>query len=228
MTNVLVVGAHPDDEVLGAGGTIARHVAAGDSVHLLLLADGEASRTESGREDQIAEQIRMRQGCARRAADVLGAASLEFGGFPDNRMDQVGLLDVTQRVEEAVGMYCPETVYTHHGGDLNIDHQVTRRSVMTACRPLPGGSVRRILSFEVLSSTEWGLPEYEMFRPTYFVDIEKFLETKMRAIECYDSELRDPPHPRSEDGINVLARMRGLSAGLSAAEAFVLERGIEG
>ncbi len=221
---VLVVAAHPDDEVIGCGGTTARHAATDDSVHILILADGVTARAG---EESSAAQVEARAEAARAAARVLGAEPPRFAGFPDNRLDSVPLLDVVKTVEAVVGEVRPSIVYTHHGGDLNVDHRIVHQAVVTACRPLPETPVRSLYAFETVSSTEWA-PETlgQSFRPTRFVDIATHLDRKLQALESYTSEMRSFPHPRSRENVVALARHRGACAGIAAAEAFMVIREI--
>jgi LmbE family N-acetylglucosaminyl deacetylase len=217
---VLVVAAHPDDEVLGAGGTIARHVDAGDQVSVLICATGLASRGAMLQADL--DKLRT---SARTAAAVLGAEAPIFLDFPDNAMDSVPLLDVVKAVQDVVDRRRPETIYTHHAGDLNIDHGIVARAVVTAARSLPGHSYRSIYAFETLSSTEWAPAALTApFAPSHFVDISAQLDRKTKAMKAYESELRDYPHPRSIEGIRALAGVRGSTAGFAAAEAFMVLR----
>lgn len=220
---VLVLAAHPDDEILGCGATMARHVAAGDDVHILIVASGAASRNPS----DLQENILALQDAAASAAEVLGAQPPAFLGLPDNRLDSLPLLDIVQAVEGVINNIEPTIIYTHHQGDLNIDHRLVSQAAMTACRPLPGATIRAIYAFETVSSTEWGrhIPGPE-FTPNHFVDIEGYLATKMKALECYEMEMRAFPHPRSYRAVEAHAVVRGSSAGLMAAEAFVQVRNI--
>ena len=220
MTSVLVVAAHPDDEALGCGGTIARHVAAGDEVSCVFLADGATSR--NSRED-----VSAREQQARCAANVLGIGELYFAHFADNRMDAVALLDVVQTIEEIIAQLTPEIVYTHHGGDLNVDHRITHQAVLTACRPQPNHPVRAVYGFEIPSSTEWAPPgSLPVFTPMRFVDISAHLTQKREALECYADEMRPWPHARSYEAVEALCRVRGASVGVKAAEAFTVIREI--
>lgn len=140
-------------------------------------------------------------------------------------MDGVDLLDVVKHVEELIASIDPRIIYTHHIGDVNIDHMMTQRAVLTACRPLPGSNVETILAFETVSSTEWMPPASgSAFAPNWFVDITDMLDKKLEALGAYESEMRDWPHPRSLKAVEHLARWRGASAGVEAAEAFVLLR----
>lgn len=225
MTTVLVVAAHPDDELLGCAGTLARHAAEGDRVAIAILAEGATSRSDPAqREHHAAELERLRQ-AARAAAEAIGAEMPEFFGLPDNRMDGEVLLNVVQRLEATIARVRPDIVYTHHRGDVNVDHDVTHRAVITACRPLPGHSVTRILAFETVSSTEWMSPASAApFAPNWFVDVSAHIDTKLAALRCYDAEMRPFPHPRSYQAVEHLARWRGASAGFAAAEAFMLVR----
>jgi LmbE family N-acetylglucosaminyl deacetylase len=221
MAPVLVVSAHPDDEALGAGGTIARHVAGGDEVHLLFLTDGVGAR---GRDEQAA---RRRASAANRAAAILGAQPPSFLSFPDNRLDGVDRLDIVQAIERTVAELKPAVVYTHHAGDLNVDHAICHHAVLTACRPMPQASVRRIYAMEIPSATEWASPSGLPFVPTRFVDIAPAWDKKRTALEAYREEMRAFPHPRSLEAIEALARWRGATAGLALAEAFAVLRDVE-
>lgn len=225
MKSVLVVAAHPDDETLGCGGTMARLAAEGWAVHILILAEGATSRDEMRQREARSAELSELEVCARRAADIVGAASLELDAFPDNRMDSVDLLDVVKRIESAIALHCPERLYTHGSHDVNIDHRVVHDAVIAASRPKPGGCVRELYFFEVLSSTEWRPPSSApQFAPCYFVDITLYLEAKVDALEAYTPELLDFPHPRSSEAVRALARYRGASIGAHAAEAFEVGR----
>ena len=218
--SVLVVAAHPDDEVLGIGGTVAQHAANGDSVHLLIVAEGAMSRPD-GSADEVA---RLKE-AANAAADILGAASVRMLGLPDNRLDTVPLLDIVRNIEEIGDTVAPRVVYTHHAFDLNVDHRIVNQAVRTAFRPLPGSTVTDLLAFETVSSTEWGGAHAgEQFLPQQFVDIAAQLDTKLRALEAYSAEMRDFPHARSMEAVRAMAAFRGSQAGCRAAEAFQVIR----
>lgn len=226
---VLVVAAHPDDEALGCGGAIARHAAKGDGVHVVFMADGIGAREKGVVEKQTEREKAARRKMAQAAAVALGARPPRFLDFPDNRMDSVPLLDVVRALEPLIGEINPAVIYTHHAGDLNIDHKITCRAVMTACRPLPGSQVREIYGFEVLSSTEWGVPgQDEAFRPARYTALDKScLDRKMKALRCYAAEMHDFPHARSYKAAAALAELRGAQAGLPTAEAFTVLRLVE-
>ena len=218
--NILVVAAHPDDEVLGAGATIARHAGAGDKVTVLILASGLDSRGAAS-----ADQHRALRHQAEKAAALLGTSDLRFAGFPDNRMDTVALLDVVKTIEEIAARIGPEIVYTHHARDLNVDHEITARAVATAFRPVPRTATKRIFAFDVPSATDWN-PSAAPFAPAVFVDAAATLETKLKAMECYEGELRPFPHARSLEAIRARAVAWGTHVGLAAAEPFELLREI--
>ncbi|MNX53250.1 1D-myo-inositol 2-acetamido-2-deoxy-alpha-D-glucopyranoside deacetylase [compost metagenome] len=222
---VLVVAAHPDDEVLGCGATIAKHARAGDRVHVIIMAEGltsrEARRDRAGQQEALSELARA----AHRANQILSVASLELLDFPDNRMDSCDRLDVIKVVEQAVSEHRPRLVYTHHAGDVNIDHRRIHEAVVTACRPMPGGCVETLLFFEVPSSTEWQPPHSAPpFLPNWFEPVEETLAIKQEALRAYHSEMRAWPHARSYEAVEHLARWRGASVGVEAAEAFMLGR----
>ena len=223
---VVVIAAHPDDEVLGCGGTLARMASEGRAVHVLLMADGESSRV-SGSSWIDPAQLAARNAAAEAACAILGCTSVEILALPDNRLDGLELLDVVKLIEAFVQRYQPSTVFTHHSGDVNVDHRVVHEAVLAACRPQPGHPVRELLFFEVPSSTEWRPPAFgETFSPNWFVDITETMATKLEALRAYESELRDFPHPRSLKGVTALAQWRGVTVGVEAAEAFVLGRAI--
>lgn len=219
---ILVIAAHPDDEVLGCGGTIARHVAEGDLVQIVFMTDGVAARGFD-----YSSQLRGRKQSRDDALDALGVAASYALDFPDNGMDNVPLLEVVKALETIIEEVKPERVYTHHHGDLNIDHRVTHQATMTACRPIPGCTVREILAFEVLSSTEWNTAGVASFEPNLFVDISNYLPKKLEALAAYDVEMRPAPHSRSVAHIDTLAKHRGYTVGLTAAEAFEVIRVLE-
>lgn len=224
--NVLLIAAHPDDEVLGCGGTIARYAAEGAAVSILILANGLSSRADY---DPVrdAPLMKLHHERAERAARLLGAREVVLAGFPDQKMDTVPLLEITQRIEREIARVEPEVVFTHHGGDLNLDHVITFRATMTATRPMAGRPVKRLYSYEVGSSTEWSFQQFApAFHPTTFVDIAAHLETKIAAMQVYESEARAFPHPRSPEALRAQAQFRGAASGLLAAEAFCCVREI--
>ena len=223
MHPVLVVAAHPDDEILGCGGTLAAHAAKGDMVHVLIVAEGATSRDDHRYPESREPDLAGLQAAASRAAAVIGAREPRMLGLPDNRLDSLPLLDIIKPIEAIVEAVAPEIVYTHHAGDLNVDHRIIHQAVVTACRPVPESPVSGIYAFETVSSTEWQTAG-EAFRPQRWVDIEPFLGSKLRALEAYEAEMRPFPHARSREAVKALARTRGAAAGLNAAECFMVVR----
>ncbi len=218
---ILVIAAHADDEALGCGGTIARHVIEGDIVHAVFLADGVSSRL--GIESS---ELNERMAASEKARQILGITSNTYLGLPDNRLDSLALIEVIQQLEPIIKKLQPDIVYTHHHGDLNVDHRITHQAVLTVCRPMPGSCVQAIYAFEVMSSTEWATPAAEPFLPNHYVEISNFLNTKMEALRSYAKEMCATPHSRSMENLIHLASYRGNSVGVSAAEAFVTVRSV--
>lgn len=220
---ILLIAAHPDDEVLGCGGTIAKHVMQGDEVYCLILGEGVTSRYSQREEAEV--ELKQLKSEAEEAAKILGIKEVFFRDFPDNRFDAVPLLTIVKAVEEVKEEIKPSIIYTHHHGDLNIDHQITFQAVLTACRPVKDEIVREIYSFEVPSSTEWNSPHANnYFMPTVFVDISQTFDKKIAALKAYQGEIREYPHPRSPEALRAIAMRWGSAVGCQAAEAFELIR----
>ena len=222
---ILVIAAHPDDEVLGCGGTIARHADTGDQVNVLIMAEGATSRQLQRDRVQASEELSALEEAAKTAGTILGAAGVELLNLPDNRLDSLDRLDLIKQIENRICCYQPEVIYVHHAGDVNVDHRRLHEAVTTACRPTPGQLVRRILSYEVASSSEWQPPgSGPAFTPNWFVDISGQWNRKREALLAYASEMRAWPHARSLEALEHLARWRGAQVGVEAAEAFFLLR----
>lgn len=228
MKKVLVIAAHPDDEVLGCGGTMARHVIQGDKVKSIILAEGITSRDLTRNRDIHNEEFEILHKAALKANEILGVSNVQLLDFPDNRMDGLDLLDIVKKVEEIINEYKPDIIYTHHIGDVNIDHQQIHRAVLTAVRPIPGNHrVQDLLFFETASSTEWMTRgSAPSFQPDWYVNISETLDKKLKALEAYEYEMRDWPHARSIKALEHLSRWRGSNIGVEAAEAFMLGRKI--
>lgn len=218
---VLVVAAHSDDEALGCGGTIARHVADKDTVHVIFLTNGVGARGIKA----VDHHISKRRQAAERALAILGVTSFSHFDFPDNSLDKLVLLDVIKTIEPVINDFKPDTIYTHFAHDLNIDHRICHQAVLTAARPQPNHTVRAIYEFEVPSSTEWSFSDVT-FHPQHFVDISHYFATKLLAVSEYAEELRPAPHPRSDVSLEALARWRGATVGCAMAEAFRVVRQI--
>ncbi|MFZ0862832.1 MAG: GNAT family N-acetyltransferase [Candidatus Sulfotelmatobacter sp.] len=224
--SVLVIAAHPDDEVLGCGGTMARLRADGHDVKIAILGEGMTSRYRTREEADRSLLCNLREH-SRRAADVLGVKDLFLYDLPDNRFDTLPILDVVKIVEELVEKHAPHTIFTHGCADLNVDHHVTHRAVLTATRPIEGHSVRNLYAFEIPSSTDWSFHRLVPgFEPNTFFNIESTIDVKKRAMACYETEVQEFPHPRSLEGLEVVARRWGTVVGCKAAEAFELVRSV--
>jgi len=225
--NYLVIAAHPDDEVLGAGGSMVKWAKSGSKVNVLIMAEGATSRHDNRDRNLCKNNLNLLNDAALEAAKILGIEYVELMDFPDNRMDSLNLIDIIKPIEKKIKELKPNVVVTHHPGDLNIDHIVINQAVLTACRPQPGSTVKRILTFEVPSSTEWQTTTINKpFDPNWFVDITESIEVKKNALSAYKSEMRNWPHARSIKAVEHLARWRGSTIGTEAAEAFMLIREI--
>jgi len=223
--SILVVAAHPDDEVLGCGGTLAKYAARGARVQIAFLADGISSR-DANLKTNLPE-LEQRRAAASAACNILGVNTPIFADFPDNQLDSISMLKITQTVEKWIAEYHPSILLSHHVGDVNVDHQLAHKAVVTACRPQPGHPVKTLLFFEIASSTEWQPPGSAIqFAPNWFEDITKTFDQRQRALDCYATEMRPSPHPRSIESVAALAHWRGATIGVAAAEAFVLGRQI--
>ena len=229
--NILIVVAHPDDEVLGMGATILRHATQGDKITVAYLATGITSRYdsnyqnvrsyESNKKQQLntKSQIDELRKDAKKACNILKVKKNIFFDFPDNEMDTVPLLKIVKTVEKLIKEIKPDRIYTSHYGDLNVDHRVVFEAVLTACRPV-GSSVKEIICFEILSSTEWAFPYFQ----NYFINIKNQLTKKINAMQAYKNEIRKFPHPRSVENIKNSAHKWGTISGFHAAEAFEVIR----
>jgi len=218
--NVLIVAAHPDDEVLGCGGVTVRHVERGDRVYVVVVTRGFPEIFSP----EIDEEDRQH---AREAHEILGGAGIFFLDFPAPRLDTVPGHELADALREVIFSVNANVIYTPFGGDLHTDHKATYLATLVASRPVNHCPVRRLLCYETLSETDWASPlDDSAFKPTVFVDISDVLERKLQALACFRNELKQPPHPRSLRAIEALARVRGSTAGLMAAEAFMLVREI--
>ena len=222
---ILIIAAHPDDEVLGCGGTIAKYSEQGAETYCLFLGKGKASRFQRSEEiKELKEEQIILEKEAQRASEVLGFSEIFFEDFPDQKYDTVPLLDIVRAIERIKEKVKPEIIFTHYIGDLNLDHQITLRTTLTASRPLQGERVRKIYSFEIPSSTEWG---ESSFKPNVFVDIKETFDKKVEALKAYKSEVREYPHPRSPKGLEIIARRWGIAVGKELVEPFELIRKIK-
>lgn len=223
---ILVIAAHPDDEVLGCGGTIAKHIKLGDKVYCLFLGKGKSSRNFKNESYLKKEQAILKKE-AEKAAKILGISKTFFENFPDQQYDTIPFLKIVKSIEKIKNKIKPEIVFTHHQGDLNLDHQITFKAVLTACRPLRNETVKELYSFEIPSSTEWGIPKKKnYFMPNFFIDVSDTFNKKIEALEAYKSEIRKYPHPRSLKSVEIIARRWGTIVEKELVESFEIIRKI--
>jgi LmbE family N-acetylglucosaminyl deacetylase len=224
MKKILIVAAHPDDEVLGCGGTAVKLVQSGHEIYTLILGEGKTSRYKDGK-TEFSDELKELNKEISLANKVVGAKEVFIRSLPDNAFDSVPLLEIVKEIEAIIEQVKPYVIFTHHAGDLNIDHQLTHRAVLTAARPMKDQCVKEIYAFEVPSSTEWNSFSRETaFIPNVFVDITETIDTKVSAMTEYKSELRKYPHPRSLLHIKELAKINGTKVGLEYSENFILIR----
>lgn len=225
---ILIIAAHPDDEVLGCGGIIAKENDNGNVVKVVIMATGKSSRyNEQLPNTNIQNEIDKLYQESKEALGILGVdyENIIYGNFPDQRLDTIPMLDLIHFLKHIIQDYKPDIVYTHHSEDYNIDHRIVYDATVFTCRPYHGEHYpSELYSFEVLSSTEWAYHGKEPFKPNVFVYIKDQIERKKRAIIAYNSELKDYPHPRSERGVENLAMKRGNEVSQEYAEAFELIR----
>ncbi|MBU4376259.1 MAG: PIG-L family deacetylase [Candidatus Omnitrophica bacterium] len=214
---ILVIAAHPDDEILGCGGTVARLINEGHEAYALILGEGITSRYAKG-SNRMEKDLKALRSSIERANRVIGVKKVYPLNFPDNRFDAVPTLDIVKNIEAVKNRVKPQIIFTHHWRDLNIDHRITFNAVLTACRPVEEETVSEIYSFEIPSSTEWNYPY--TFAPNLFVDITMTMKKKLAAVKCYTTELRKFPHPRSPRAIETQAAKWGSVASRKYAEAF--------
>ena len=215
---ILVVAAHPDDEILGCGGTVARLIREKHEAYVLVLGEGVTSRGEERNKKSNAAALQKLKREARMANSIIGVKDVIIKGLPDNRFDTMPFLDVVKLVEKVKKEIKPAVIFTHYRNDLNIDHRITCEAVLTATRPMPGECVKKIYSFEVLSSTEYSYPL--TFSPDTFFDITDTIKLKLKAFAEYKSEICKYPHPRSVEGVELSAKTWGIRCGLYLVEAF--------
>lgn len=223
---ISVIAAHPDDEILGCGGTAARLANEGHSVYFSIFGEGITSRYKN-REDAEQTLLTNLNQNAQKAAEIIGVKDVFFYPFPDNRFDTIPLLDIIKEVEELNHKLKPDIIFTHHPGDLNIDHVNLHRAVMTSIRPVHGYTIKEIYTFEIASSSDWAMNQFgNPFLPNTFFDISSTLDTKINAMEAYHSERRVTPHPRAPESLRAIAQSWGRYAGCQFSEAFQLVRSI--
>ena len=216
---ILIIAAHPDDEILGCGGAILKYKKT-HQIKTVFLTDGVSARNKSKKYKAIRKKECLN------LFKYLNIDIPIFLNFPDNQLDKLPLLKIIKKIEQVIKKYKPHTVFTHFENCLNIDHQIAYRATITACRPLKDISVKKILSYEVLSSTDWAQSQKKNFHPNWFIDISNEIKEKILSLKYYKSELRKYPHSRSIKAVESLAKIRGVSSGCKFAEAFILIRNV--
>lgn len=227
MERVLVIAAHPDDEVLGMGGTIAKYASRGDKVAILIVTDGSTSQYRD--DPKLEDILRSKRVETNNSAALLGIRHVYYGELPDMRLDVTPHIDINRVIEKTIDEFRPTIVFTHFIGDVNKDHQRVYESTLVACRPVSEQCVKKIFLYSVPSSTEWNAQTAtNVFLPNWYEDISgEYAEKKYKAMECYKTELRDYPHPRSIQYLRTADITEGNRVGLLAAESFLLLRSIE-
>lgn len=226
---ILLVVAHPDDELLGLGASMNRLIHEFNcKVHVVILGEGITSRSDQRDVDQWQKELAIHKANIESARKAIGYHSVNTYDFPDNRFDSVDLLDIIKVVEEEKSKFDPEVIFTHHGGDVNIDHQRTFEAVITATRPMAHENVKTIFTFETPSGTEWrASTDPKHFIPNFFISVTKEnLNAKIKGMESYEFEKRSYPHPRSPEALEILAKRWGVAVGKTYTEAFVVVRSV--
>jgi LmbE family N-acetylglucosaminyl deacetylase len=217
----LIFAAHPDDEVLGCGGTAARLAREGNQVLPVIVCENASVRYEQDMQDSLEQW-------SKQSAAILGISEPVFLRMPDQKLDKYSSLEMAQALEKVIMDIQPEVIFTHHGGDINKDHRVIFEATMVATRPVPGSKIHSVYSYETISSTEWAFTDFYLkFTPNTFFDISETLDLKIKAFSRYESEVKKYPHPRSPQGIEIRAKDWGTKVGVKAAEAFQLIRSIK-
>jgi LmbE family N-acetylglucosaminyl deacetylase len=214
---ILAIFAHPDDEVLACGATLAKRIDNGHEVSLIILSNGCDSRQKSNK-----HIIKKRKENCLESCKKLGIKLIDIGDFPDNQFDKEPLLKIIKFIEEKSLGIKPNEIFTHYRNDLNIDHRITYNATKTAFRPINLMNQFILYESEVNSSTEWNISSNNSFSPNHFENIEKYIIAKNKALKCYRDEIRKWPHPRSIKGIKVLSEYRGMQSGYINSEAFII------
>lgn len=225
----MIVVAHPDDEILGLGASMHKLININNVItHVVILGEGITSRFKIRDTKLCEKELSKHKSNIFNAQKLIGYQSISTYNFPDNRFDTVALLDIIKIVEEEKEKFSPDIIFTHHEGDLNVDHRLTFQAVLTAIRPMKNEKVKMLITFETPSGTEWQTASSLQFSPNFFISVlEENINAKIKALEEYEYEIREFPHPRSMEALKIKARNRGVEVGCDFAEAFKIERLIE-
>ena len=227
--NILLVCAHPDDEVIGMGGTLKK-LSKKHKIKVIFLSEGITARRKAGyvstpqyditheEIQKMKKEIEVRKKHAKKALNVLGVKNVRFLDLPNQELDQIPLLKIIKEIEKEIAETKASIIFTHHHNDLNLDHRVAYEATITAARPVPGSKVSTIISFEIPAATDWRKP-YK-FNPNLMIDITSQLNAKTKALQAYEYEIRKSPHPRSKEMTEAVAKRWGSLSGYHAAEAF--------
>lgn len=211
--NILVFSAHPDDEILGLGGTLRKHIEKGEPVRVIILCEAETMRYKN-------KNVNLKE-MALKSAKIMGFEEIIFLDFPDQGLDKFSLVEVIRPIEDFLSKYKPDIVYTHFIGDINKDHKIIAEATIVATRPFKN-KIKYLLGYDNPSSTEWEIPY--RFSPNYFVNVKDTFQKKIEALKCYVSEINPFPHPRSEEAILTRAKYWGSFCNMELAEAFYIYR----
>lgn len=223
MKRALIIAAHPDDEILGCGGLISKYQSRGVEFKVVFIGEGSTCRFDDPFCEDSIVAVKQRTASAMNAMAILQIFDCEFHDLPCGRLDQVPIISINKIIEGAIRSFNPDTVFTHSPCDANNDHKIVFNSTVMATRPGAQNHVFRLMSYEILTSSEWAF--VNTFAPNYFEEIsENDLDLKWRALALYESEVKSYPFPRSKEGVQALAMVRGMQAGFAYAEAFHLIR----
>lgn len=224
MNKILIIAAHPDDDILGCGGILSKYKNTDKIIRVIFIAEGSSCRysIQDISSIDVKNEIQLRNGFGIKALNYLGINDYAFYDFPCGRLDSVPIIDINKVIEKEIKKFQPDTLFTHSEYDTNNDHRIVNRSTLMAARPLPTSSVLSIFSYEVLSSSEWNFGG-GFFEPNYFIELsEKNIQDKISALNFYKSEIKPYPFPRSKEGIKINCQNRGMQVGVIYAEAFKL------
>ena len=217
---ILVLAAHPDDEILGCGGTIKKYSQKNFICKTIFFSDGESSRVITDK-NKVNRKIDQRKNQAKKAGKIIGSKHIDFLNFPDNKLYKIDFLKIVQIIEKNISEFKPNKIFTHYYDDLNIDHSIISKATITACRPAKYSFLKELIFYYEPSSTDWNFSSKEAFKANYYEDISKQFSHKYSAIKCYKNEIKKK-HPRSLESIKSFSRYNGSIIGCDYAEPFII------